>query len=144
MDGKPRAGRRLPRMRWDLAAVAVAFAAPIAVLVLGDGDRPAGLTIDRSSAQASAAGGGGGAVDGLTGVVQAPQQAEERVVGDDERAARDVGLGVANGVRALELGDRLLHRGAGTRAHELHPRHCLLYTSPSPRDRQKSRMPSSA
>ena len=29
---------------------------------------------------------------------------------------------------------------------ELHPPHraCLLYTSPSPRDRQKSRMPSSA
>ena len=28
----------------------------------------------------------------------------------------------------------------------LHPwlKHCLLYTSPSPRDRQKSRMPSSA
>ena len=25
-----------------------------------------------------------------------------------------------------------------------HPTHCLLYTSPSPRDRQKSRMPSSA
>ena len=25
-----------------------------------------------------------------------------------------------------------------------HPKHCLLYTSPSPRDRQKSRMPSSA
>ncbi|CZS11803.1 DNA topoisomerase I [Clostridioides difficile] len=25
-----------------------------------------------------------------------------------------------------------------------HPRNCLLYTSPSPRDRQKSRMPSSA
>ena len=25
-----------------------------------------------------------------------------------------------------------------------HSRHCLLYTSPSPRDRQKSRMPSSA
>ena len=25
-----------------------------------------------------------------------------------------------------------------------HPRSCLLYTSPSPRDRQKSRMPSSA
>ena len=24
------------------------------------------------------------------------------------------------------------------------PNHCLLYTSPSPRDRQKSRMPSSA
>ena len=27
---------------------------------------------------------------------------------------------------------------------KLHPRICLLYTSPSPRDRQKSRMPSSA
>ena len=26
----------------------------------------------------------------------------------------------------------------------LHPECCLLYTSPSPRDRQKSRMPSSA
>ena len=25
-----------------------------------------------------------------------------------------------------------------------HPTNCLLYTSPSPRDRQKSRMPSSA
>ena len=29
---------------------------------------------------------------------------------------------------------------AGIQEH----RHCLLYTSPSPRDRQKSRMPSSA
>ena len=27
---------------------------------------------------------------------------------------------------------------------QLTSRHCLLYTSPSPRDRQKSRMPSSA
>ena len=33
----------------------------------------------------------------------------------------------------LQVGERLV--GAGT---------CLLYTSPSPRDRQKSRMPSSA
>ena len=30
--------------------------------------------------------------------------------------------------------------GMGTAAHRV----CLLYTSPSPRDRQKSRMPSSA
>ena len=28
--------------------------------------------------------------------------------------------------------------------HTQHTTHCLLYTSPSPRDRQKSRMPSSA
>ena len=27
---------------------------------------------------------------------------------------------------------------------DTHPQTCLLYTSPSPRDRQKSRMPSSA
>ena len=27
---------------------------------------------------------------------------------------------------------------------EMNPKGCLLYTSPSPRDRQKSRMPSSA
>ena len=31
-----------------------------------------------------------------------------------------------------------------SRKLELHPKACLLYTSPSPRDRQKSRMPSSA
>ena len=36
-------------------------------------------------------------------------------------------------------------RGALEVAQESgHPRACLLYTSPSPRDRQKSRMPSSA
>ena len=29
-------------------------------------------------------------------------------------------------------------------AHDKHSKICLLYTSPSPRDRQKSRMPSSA
>ena len=37
---------------------------------------------------------------------------------------------------------------AGVLAHDVqapgHPILCLLYTSPSPRDRQKSRMPSSA
>ena len=33
--------------------------------------------------------------------------------------------------------------GAGTESYEL-TLPCLLYTSPSPRDRQKSRMPSSA
>ena len=33
--------------------------------------------------------------------------------------------------------------GVSLEYHELR-KHCLLYTSPSPRDRQKSRMPSSA
>ena len=31
-----------------------------------------------------------------------------------------------------------------TKASQARARNCLLYTSPSPRDRQKSRMPSSA
>ena len=35
-----------------------------------------------------------------------------------------------------------LHQGEATDADQLYA--CLLYTSPSPRDRQKSRMPSSA
>ena len=35
-------------------------------------------------------------------------------------------------VKDSEVGDRVIHTS------------CLLYTSPSPRDRQKSRMPSSA
>ena len=33
---------------------------------------------------------------------------------------------------------------SGLVAAGVHPSPCLLYTSPSPRDRQKSRMPSSA
>ena len=36
-----------------------------------------------------------------------------------------------------------LQKGIACVATDL-PGHCLLYTSPSPRDRQKSRMPSSA
>mgnify|MGYP003322559072 FL=1 len=34
--------------------------------------------------------------------------------------------------------------GVGLYEEEIWCKHCLLYTSPSPRDRQKSRMPSSA
>ena len=32
----------------------------------------------------------------------------------------------------------------GSKKNSMLPNNCLLYTSPSPRDRQKSRMPSSA
>ena len=41
------------------------------------------------------------------------------------------------GVHALNDANFTLHKGE-------HVAICLLYTSPSPRDRQKSRMPSSA
>ena len=47
---------------------------------------------------------------------------------------------ILNEAKSLATGDQYagyVHR-AGT------PKNCLLYTSPSPRDRQKSRMPSSA
>ena len=53
----------------------------------------------------------------------------------------------ANKTMAIKkLYGQLLERGLGTRLHRFRevPYDCLLYTSPSPRDRQKSRMPSSA
>ena len=36
------------------------------------------------------------------------------------------------------------HLGISVNSYQLGSKFCLLYTSPSPRDRQKSRMPSSA
>ena len=41
-------------------------------------------------------------------------------------------MGISKKVKVMKVGD------------DEQPKHCLLYTSPSPRDRQKSRMPSSA
>ena len=42
------------------------------------------------------------------------------------------------------FGKALKPRGPGVIRPKPTDRYCLLYTSPSPRDRQKSRMPSSA
>ena len=47
------------------------------------------------------------------------------------------------GVLALALRAELARPGMQFLSNEQY-NHCLLYTSPSPRDRQKSRMPSSA
>ena len=47
-------------------------------------------------------------------------------------------LPAADQVQKLDKKDRVIYIYAGK------PSSCLLYTSPSPRDRQKSRMPSSA
>ena len=44
----------------------------------------------------------------------------------------------------LSLMDKLGEIDTGDSEPMAHPLNCLLYTSPSPRDRQKSRMPSSA
>ena len=43
-----------------------------------------------------------------------------------------------------EVGRFFIHMSADTMSNEDVSTSCLLYTSPSPRDRQKSRMPSSA
>ena len=40
--------------------------------------------------------------------------------------------------------DKITYPTGGSTTYEYEPNSCLLYTSPSPRDRQKSRMPSSA
>ena len=53
-----------------------------------------------------------------------------------------LGAGVSENIECLG-GGKLRSRGIGREA-DLVQKGCLLYTSPSPRDRQKSRMPSSA
>ena len=59
-------------------------------------------------------------------------------------AAQGIGRGVA--VAAAEEGAHVLLVDRAELVHEVQAEiaACLLYTSPSPRDRQKSRMPSSA
>ena len=65
---------------------------------------------------------------------------EVEVVGNRE-APLVVGLGSeVDEERPLAAGGHARLKVAS--GHEVY--HCLLYTSPSPRDRQKSRMPSSA
>ena len=46
--------------------------------------------------------------------------------------------------KVRDLEDRLIALEGQVRVLKAQAGHCLLYTSPSPRDRQKSRMPSSA
>ena len=60
---------------------------------------------------------------------------EEKLITIDGPSASGKGLASRN--VALDLGFRLLDSGLLYRA-------CLLYTSPSPRDVEESRMPSSA
>ena len=51
--------------------------------------------------------------------------------------------GITEGAK-MENAPLILQVSAGARKYAKHVYLCLLYTSPSPRDRQKSRMPSSA
>ena len=47
-----------------------------------------------------------------------------------------------NGTSMISLEDEMIGKGKGSIALQIHD--CLLYTSPSPRDKRQSRMPSSA
>ena len=57
----------------------------------------------------------------------------------DNRYDDQLGLSISPGKRALQF---KMYRDFSKRLKTI--KRCLLYTSPSPRDRQKSRMPSSA
>ena len=70
-------------------------------------------------------------VETANAVTENTPEARERVIDQlDSNARREF----------KRLSDRVWHRSLD----ECHGKCCLLYTSPSPRDRQKSRMPSSA
>ena len=61
--------------------------------------------------------------------------------GDAQKGRRPSFITAARPETAIPLYERFL---AGLRGHGLQVETCLLYTSPSPRDRTRSRMPSSA
>ena len=52
--------------------------------------------------------------------------------------------GIAAGIRIWDVHQQDMLVGMFHSETDAHSYNCLLYTSPSPRDRQKSRMPSSA
>ena len=54
------------------------------------------------------------------------------------------GMGLFAGIKVQVKGREKLPQGAFILAAKHHSWGCLLYTSPSPRDRTRSRMPSSA
>ena len=75
----------------------------------------------------------------------------EHIAGDEaafadmmNQLARDIGMTQSNFVNASGLPDEEHYTTARDLATLTNVLICLLYTSPSPRDRQKSRMPSSA
>ena len=64
--------------------------------------------------------------------------------GDISQWTNDSGYTTSSGVTSVSTENANTLTKSGTTAVTSTPNTCLLYTSPSPRDRQKSRMPSSA
>ena len=82
------------------------------------------------------------------GLVQLLKNREDGIAGKNTSATKERKRGKykSDEVESMDkvqmLGEAFQKIQAATGIHVLSP--CLLYTSPSPRDRQKSRMPSSA
>ena len=75
-------------------------------------------------------------------MARADKQAAVAEIVDSFNDAAGAVLTEYRGLTVKELQD--LRRSLGENADYAVVKNCLLYTSPSPRDRQKSRMPSSA
>src|SRR5678810_1215969 len=81
----------------------------------------------------------------FAGLAQADDQATiEKLVQMNKRALDDYDTLEWDGAKKTLIDALMLGKKAGLDNHPVMARtYCLLYTSPSPRDRQKSRMPSS-
>ena len=69
---------------------------------------------------------------GMSSIAKYLKQKGDNVIGYDQRKSYVTNLLNQDGIKVVHTLDEITYKP------------CLLYTSPSPRDREKSRMPSSA
>ena len=90
----------------------------------------------------------------IKGYIEQSKRKKVLLLGDDLRMhsgiatmSREIVLGSAHELNWVQVAGGISHPEKGKRldlSQDTNKFFCLLYTSPSPRDRQKSRMPSSA
>ena len=90
----------------------------------------------------------------LRPIKHADSQKRRRAIGDDREQTHENTDAIIFGVQATAFGEKFYRQQLngngqkkyrnGSQGHFDRNQFCLLYTSPNPRDRQKSRMPSSA